>query len=287
MQLQRIAKLDMSMDSSGSVLVPMMFDGKPIQMLVDTGAIFTSVSEETVSALGLQSRKIVGTLYDYVGGMPQRFITQLWGGAMIDRVVTIRNIQLGAMTSDKREFYVIPAGRLPDGDGGLLAPDILRGFDLDFDFASGTLSLFSQDHCEGHVVYWTSGPAARVGITVDKYGHIVLPVQVDGKTVLAAVDTGADRSTMSWEGARHLFNLSEGDPKLKKISADEYHYEFDNLTVEGLTIKHPDIQLISDDTSKTGNSEIRMLLGRNALRQMHVYIAYKEGALYLTGASAH
>jgi predicted aspartyl protease len=287
MQLQRVAKLEMSADASGSVLVPMQFSGKSVPMIVDTGAIFTSVSEETVALLGLHSRKIVGTSYDYVGTTPQRYVTQMWGGSLVDRVVTINNVALGAMKDDEREFYVIPAGRLPDGDGGLLAPDILRAFDLDFDFANATLSLFSQDHCEGHVVYWTNDPAARVAIKIDKYGHIVVPVQLDGKTVLAAVDTGADRSTMSWEGARHLFRILDSDPKLKKISAVDYHYDFDSIALEGLTIKHPDIQLISDDVSKMTGSEIALLLGRNALRQLHIYIAYKEGALYITSAAAH
>jgi predicted aspartyl protease len=287
MQLQRIAKLEMSMDASGSVLVPMKLGGKSVQMVVDTGAIFTSVTAETVELLGLQSRKIVGTPYDYVGSMPQHFVTQLWGGALVDRVVTINDIALGALKAEKREFYVIPAGAMPEGDGGLLGPDILRAFDLDFDFANATLSLFSQDHCEGHVVYWTNGPVARVPVTVNKYGHMVVPVQLDGKTILAAVDLGADRTTMSWEGTRHLFKLPDSDPRLKKISANEYHYDFDSLALEGLTINHPDIQLIPDEVSKTEGSDFQMLLGRNALRQLHLYVAYKEGYLYITPASAH
>jgi predicted aspartyl protease len=286
MQLQRIAKLEMSTDASGSVLVPMKFGGKTVQMIVDTGGIFTSVSEETVGLLGLQSRKIVGTPYDRVGAMPQHYVTQMWGGSLVDRIVTINDIELGAIKADEREFYVIPAGQLPDGDGGLLAPDILRAFDLDFDFANATLSLFSQDHCNGHVVYWTEGPVARVPVTINKYGHMVVPVQLDGKTILAAVDMGADRTTMSWEGTRHLFNLSDDDPRLKKVSTAEHHYNFDSIALEGLTINHPDIQLISDDVSKMDHADFQMLLGRNALRQLHLYIAYKEGYLYVTPASA-
>ncbi len=39
---------------------------------------------------------------------------------------------------------------------------MMWNYDVDFDFAVGKFNLFSKDHCDGQVVYWTRSPVAVV-----------------------------------------------------------------------------------------------------------------------------
>ena len=38
----------------------------------------------------------------------------------------------------------------------------MENYDLDLDYAGGKVSYFTPDHCDGHVVYWTTSPASVV-----------------------------------------------------------------------------------------------------------------------------
>jgi hypothetical protein len=44
---------------------------------------------------------------------------------------------------------------------------------------------------------------------------------------------------------------------------------------------------VSDSVSHLFDSETKLILGMGILRQLHIYIAYREKKLYVTAASAH
>jgi hypothetical protein len=180
---------------------------------------------------------------------------------------------------------------LPAELNGTLAPDVLQQFDVDFDFAASKLNLFSKEHCPGKVVYWTRAPVAAIPVDLDMWGHLKLPVELDGKKIEAALDTGSSRSFLSLQTAEHKFDFSDDDVRLKPAAPDSsekphvYTFPFKTLKLEGVTVKNPDIVLVSDHDSKIGGSGPRLILGMGILRQLHIYIAYKEEKLYVTGAS--
>jgi predicted aspartyl protease len=128
-----------------------------------------------------------------------------------------------------------------------------------------------------------------IGIGVDPEGHIVVPVVVDGEEIRATIDTGASRSVLSLELAKQLFDISATDPKLTSLSGRwrALHYPFGALKLQDITVRNPDIELISDADSHLPDDGPKFILGMGILRQMHLYIAYKEKKLYVTAASAH
>lgn len=278
--LVRMAAFDMNIDTAGGAYVPITIGGQNVNMLIDTGGIFTMLTEQSVQRLGLKKLNTFGSG------------EEMFGGKKIVYYVETHDVNLGGLKADNMPMQVIPEGFLGDQDvGGTIAPNILRHYDVDFDFANAKINLFSPDHCEGKVIYWTTAAAAQIPIGIDKEGHIDVPVQIDGQDVRAAIDTGASRSLMSLEFAKLIFGIDANDPKLTPIkdkdSATAFHYPFGRLTMNDVSVQNPDIVLVSDSVSHLFNSQTKLILGMGILRQLHIYIAYRERKLYVTAASAH
>jgi predicted aspartyl protease len=278
-RLVQVAMLDMGTDSSGSVYVPMIIGGQSVNMLIDTGGIFSMLTEDSVQRLGL--KKLPAFDASVV----------MFGGKRITQYTEAHDVSLGGLKAASMPMQVLPTGALVGETGGIIAPNILRSYDDDFDFANAKFRLFSPDHCPGKVVYWTAGGYAEIPFTLDREGHIDLPVQIDGKSIRATLDTGAWRSAMSLQTARHMFHIDENDPKLTAApgvsSWHGLHYPFEKLTLDDVAVEHPDLVLISDDASHFYGDSPKLLLGMGILRQLHLYIAYREKKLYVTAASAH
>jgi len=275
--LVRMATFDMSINSAGGVSVPVTIGGQNVNLLVDTGAIFSMLTEESVQKLGLAE----------LPAFDAREI--IFGGKKIEHYVETTAVNLGGLRADRMPMQVIPGGVLPEDMGGILGPNVMRHYDVDFDFANAKFNFFSPDHCAGKVVYWTTSPAAQIVIGIDPNGHIEAPVVIDGKEMRATIDTGASRSVMSLELAKNLFDLDEKDPKLTAVNGRFHalHYPFGALTLQGISVLHPDIELISEKESHVPDGDPKLILGMGILRQLHIYIAYKEKKLYVTAASAH
>lgn len=274
--LTRAAAFDLGIDSAGGAYVPITISGQSVNLLIDTGGIFTMLTEQSVQKLGLKKANTFGSG------------EEMFGGKKIQFYVVANDVNLGGLKADHVPMQVLPDGFLPGEIGGTLAPNILRHYDVDFDFANAKINLFLQDHCAGKVVYWTAAPAAQIDIGIDQEGHIDVPVVIDGRNFKAAIDTGSSRSIMSLELARQLFDIGADDPKLAPVKGDvrAFRYPFSTLTLQDITVHNPDIVLIPDAVSHLP-SDGRIILGMGILRQLHVYIAYREKKVYATAASAH
>ena len=281
-QLRLIASLPISFDDAGGTLVPVKVDGQDVELLVDTGGVGSMLTAAAADRLGLETHHIGSAEF------------RMFGGVHIDRYVTTHDILIGNLKAADYEFQILPDGVLPKGVSGTLAPDILLAFDNDFDFANARLNLISADHCPGEVVYWTKEPYAELHFQLGPAGSIQLHVELDGKSVLAGLDTGSSESSLSLDSAEQLFGFSEQSPELKVAEGAingltairTYVYPFKTLSFGGVTVTNPKIHLNRMADSQMEGAP-RFLLGMNVLRQLHLYISYKDKTLYITGASAH
>jgi hypothetical protein len=280
------AHINMSIDEGGAVVIPAIIGGKPLQMVVDTGGVVSMLSRSDEDALGLGRRAIGGSSLQFYGKTP------------VTSYVHAPDMIVGLSEFPAFNIFTLPDGLVPADDDGIIAPDLLSIFDVDFDFASGKFSLFAQDHCPGTAAYWTKTVTAQIPIRITSDNQIVLTLQLDGQDVLATIDTGSSNSEMSLETAEKLFDFDLKSPLVKHDSGggrfDRYHYPFKNLTMQNVSVQNPDLTLISDDQSGMGrpnwefdNSTPRLILGMNILRQLHLFIAYKEKILYVTPAEQH
>lgn len=277
----RLASLDMTMLPDGEIAVPVTVNDQDMKLLVDTGDIYSGIGEESADALHLK-RGISAQMFYFLGNVPAY------------EYVEAHSFKLGPMSGSDMRLLVVPSQMLRPNVDGLLGPNVMKEFDVEFDFAHAKFNIFSQDHCPHAVVYWTKGSFAQVPMHVDDSWHISVPVTLNGKSLTAVIDSGADRSTMSLDTLKDLFGIDEKNSALKQKAAASingtaktaiYHYSFNTLSLEGVTVQNPDIDIIPAETY--GKDTPQLIIGINVLRQLRVYIAYKEQMLYATPAEAN
>jgi predicted aspartyl protease len=276
--LQQAASLEMNIEPDGTVAVPVSIEGHPARLLVDTGSVYSSINSVLVDELGLK-RMLAGKTFELLGHVP------------LYTIVEPSSFRIGNLSANRIGFYVAPASAINLDAGGLLGPDIMSNYDVEFDFAHARFNLFSQDHCPGQVVYWTQQPYAQVAMQVDSEWHISVPVMLDGKPFDAMIDTGSSRSSMNMDALKSVFGIDETNPALKSLGkqsingtaqVEMYRYPFQTLTLQDVEVRHPGIDLLP--ASAFGKHMPQLILGMETLRQLHLYIAYKEQMLYLTPA---
>jgi predicted aspartyl protease len=291
-QLKRVASVPMQPDAGNQLLVPVKLNGESdAEFVVDTGAGASALTLSESDKLGLSPETIGGYVYGA-------------GGRAINRRVTVR-MQLDHLVSGAVAFLVMPDFlSRHSGSAGLFGADFLANYDLDLDFGGKKVNLFSQDHCEGHVVYWTQ-EFVQTPIEIDDGHHVILPVTVNGRKLRAMLDTGANVTVMSWANASRLFDLGKDSPDMvesgKVNTADgrqlsSYRHHFQTLEVAGITFHDPTIVIMENGErreasvgSHINSSEAEMpdlILGTRELSKLHVYIAYGEHMLYVTPAGA-
>ncbi len=279
--LKQLSSVEMTRDRGGRPVVPVTINGQSKLMLLDTGGVTSTLTQSALDELGLTAvRRNDMVFYDVRGNR-------------LDRSVTLPTMTVGQLRGTSWRFWIHP----PDRDigttdtgtiAGLLAPDLLRQFDVDLDFANNTVKFFSPEHCEGRILYWTPSALAVIPMRFEA-GHIVVPATVDGQRLEAIVDTGASDTVMNLTVARRRFGLDEATTN----SGPSIH-QFKSLDLEGITVANPTIRLFTDFparampfslggvTSETRQALPDLIIGQNILGKLHVYIAYRERKLYVT-----
>jgi predicted aspartyl protease len=287
--LKQLTSVDLKYDPSGGPLIPVTINGQPEAMLIDTGGYESTVTEQTVDSFHLSEV-----------GLPRPFWLELADGKFMSRAAWLSELTIGPMRAKDWRFAVIPRAEAGSNNwAGTISPDILANYDVEFDFGAGKFSLLSQDHCPGQVVYWTKGAYASIPIEVSARDyHIRLTAMLDGKPVNVLIDTGTSTSAMNFSTARELFGIAPDDPALVRLwcpacAADSplngtVRYPFKTLSFGGVNVQNPRINLYPDTLKGLGNGyQNQLLIGMTILRELHLYIAYGEKKLYVTGADAH
>jgi predicted aspartyl protease len=298
--LTLITSVEMRFGNDNRVYVPVKINGTDKTMLVDTGGFFTEITSAAAAEMNLQTRH---TGVEVVG----------LAGDTTDTAVTT-SFALGNLRASSMDFMIMPGGHQlaadVEGAAGILAPNLLRSYDADFDFGNRKFNLLSQDHCEGKVIYWPADAVAVVPISLDSGGSINFPVELDGVNLNAILDTGASESVLNLDVATDRFNIHPGDSDTPaaghmqgRDKATTYTHRFKSLSFEGIAIGNPSFRIIPDlvrykmhnplDTV-SNDTHIKdpsyktlddMIVGMDVLRRLHVYVAYKEKKLYITPAS--
>jgi hypothetical protein len=172
---------------------------------------------------------------------------------------------------------------------------------VDLDFPRKKLNLFSPDHCAGRILYWRTNALAVLPMRITQSGHIYIRVMLDGESMNALVDTGAGVTIINATTARRRFGLNETSPDVERVKSstldqdDLFFHRFKSLTMEGVAVSNPRVQILPDLMGKAmpfnpGSmlpAEERqglpdLIIGQSVLSNLHVYIAYRERKLYLS-----
>ena len=273
-KLERLAELPMTM-KSGHVTVPVSVNGKDVTLGIDTGGPFSSL------ALAAAHR---------IGNVGHRDDLRI-GDHELNRV------------------YMAWMESFPGVDG-LIAPDVLSRYDVEFDFGGSIFRLFKPHPCADRAVSW-SGSTTVIAFTLTSDGHVRVPVTLDGQSAYAILDTGAPISILSMQDAGRMFGLDPDSADLKAAktavsglwsnlhlapytsgvwnapgrAVSAYSYPFKTMTMGGLSFTDPPIEVIQG-RNFLGPDSASLLLGNDVLSRFRLTIAYREQKLYIAEAGA-
>jgi hypothetical protein len=294
-----VMSLDLNVRPNGLSTVPVTINGSPRQMLFDTGGGISTLTREAVESLGLHPATTRTTLLDARGNASQAY-------------VTLDSFVMGGAQVKGLQMMIEPQARIGNTlADGILAGDIMIAYDEEMDFANKKVLYFSPDHCDGHVVHWTGAPVAVIPFRRALPGsrdiedtHIRFHVMLDGKDLLASLDTGTPRSSISAKVAGAEFHVDENTPNTVPLGGlagrKVVGYVFKTLTIGNVTIDNPRVAILPDVTGLNDpNNNIRafgrikradddmepdMSIGMDVIRNLHIYVAAKESNLYVTAA---
>ena len=286
--LTQITSLDMLMPNDRQALVPIAINNVPKLLLLDTGGYTSQIAPEVAHDLGLVLNRAGGELLDASGNISQSF-------------VIVDSLKLGPLNATNAHIMVSPSSYgIADG---LLSMDMLVRYDIEMDFGAGKLNYFSQDHCPGKVVYWNPAAVSAVPMRIRNRTRIEIDVTLDDHPFKAVLDTGASRSTISLAMAHGVFGLDPSSPGVApagNVNGDAklagYKYTFKTLGFEGVGVANPTLLLIPDRVtsqlpelgSRIPSSDAglpELLLGMDILRHLHLFLSFKEGIMYVSGAT--
>lgn len=265
------ASLPFALDH-GHIVVDVAVNGHPLHFMVDTGGAFSAISNEAAQAIGLHPSTI-----------GQAFKIQDVGGAEASHYARIEYISFAKFRSENLTLMI---SNLPHGEDGVLAPELLRNFDIELDFATQTMNLFKRPRCDEHVVYWTDD-FVKLPMRVTDQGHIQIPVTVNGQTIKATIDTGSPYTLIGDNAAKAIIGESKETGQTLSLSGGSggkisgVGITPDSLIVGKYRWASP---ILISTPNKTGwhadGSEV--LLGFDILHDLHVFIDYKGEQLYVS-----
>lgn len=292
--LKRIASFDITRVSGGGVATVVTIDGSARKFIVDPSAIYSGVIHDAVADMNLKVEHLdsVQIYSDY--------------GKQIDHYVDIPSFSMGGMKGTYLRFVEQPREGEPADIAGYIGTDILKKFDVDFDFAAMKLNLFSPDHCKGKVVYWTRD-YVELPYATSLNGRIDVEVSLDGHDLQAVLDTSVDTSYIDARVADRTMGVDDRSPGVFPIASAkpgdlaQVQYRFKSLTLNGIAVSNPLFAIRRDqaeaaferDEGKAASAiygdtldVVPLHIGLDILTKLHIYIAYGEREIYVTSANA-
>jgi predicted aspartyl protease len=248
----------------GRIRIPVMLDGRALSLLVDTGGVSTTIKGDLAREMGLAVKQT-----------PRRLAGV--GGSMMNFAVDGGNFSIAELRVANKPIYV--ESRALESADGTLAADILRNYDVEFDMAQNRMSLAAPGDCAAP----QGAQNDSVAIEVAQSGHVRFPVKIDGKTIMATLDTGAATSVVSMRAAA-LLGLHPDAPGMELVHDTGgyrlYTYPFRTLELGGVTVNKPHIAIASDGFMPGMDADL--VLGIDALSQLRFTIAYGRSRLYIS-----
>jgi hypothetical protein len=291
-RLKQLASIDLKIDST--VLAPVVVNGTQSYMGLLTGSSGSSISQKAAAEMMLPLHP------------PPAIFAK--GSATVG-IASIDSFSLGSFPLGEISFRVNSNLDLKAGENmpefiGWFGMQSLFGMDFEFDFAHNKLNLFSIDHCDGKVVYWTD-TATSVPYALDALGTVVFPMELDGKRIEATVQASIAHTRLKTDVSKKVYGFDENSAGIKSENTEagkpQSHYLAMKMTAKGLSVTNADVYLVAGNKACVVSSNVGpehavgyancsgnppLLLGLDILRHLRLYFATKEHVLYFTAADA-
>jgi Aspartyl protease len=276
-------------------LVPFTINGREMHFLFDTGGALTQIGQTAARSLGLIVQPGNMEIYDVRGNVS-------------NSMAAVPQFVLGHQHGTHGIFPVTANldAVNPDPFDGIFALDYVQNFDVEMDFGTDLLNVFSSDHCPGQVSAWGPSYVAVIPFTVEDR-HIFITVMLDGHPLKALVDTGTAKTSLRIDLAESQYGLTLGaadTPEDGVLNGDAtlktYRHVFGEMSFDDIAVPHPHITIFPNVVGVTSDHwrQVRklfqvdianapqLIIGMDVLRQLRLYMAFGESKLYISPASA-
>lgn len=289
---------------SNLMTVTASINDSPQKMLFDIGRASSQLWNSTATKLHIAVEP---------GGSDWDF-----GGRYSENAARIGRLNLGSITSGGFYLQVSPDPSVASAPfDGLLRNDVMWMYDIDLDFAHQRLNYFSPEQCKGAGIYWAPSTITSVPIVayagtqygnrspIPRLGTAYVVAALEGRAIVALLDTSADRSFLNPDVAKNIFKLNAESFEPGEINdggtlIKAGLHRFSSLTLGGLTASNFQIAIPID--IKTQSSQIThinrtarqyydlheilpdLVIGMDLLRHSHLYVSYKNDRVYVSAA---
>lgn len=280
--------------ADGPILVPVTLNSHPVWMILQTEAAMTLIHEDAVDALKLASHSL-----------GRDGLQVAMGGRHITQMASAGPLFIGGVRIARTDFFVDPfphVSEMYEGKlvAGSLAMDVLWPFDFELDLRSKRLAFYSPNDCGKPALPWADHPG-QIPIDLTAVGDIYFTVEIEGKKLETSIATSVDDSQIGIDIIRRLpasdsqsADANESDSvvasggvltKLINLAAGDLVIP-EEIRVTRAAPKACSLSERPDGVLGYGGCYGRypFVLGRNALRKLHLYFATKEKVIYFTVA---
>jgi predicted aspartyl protease len=171
----------------GHPWITLKVDGKTLNMMVDSGAGISSITNHAWQALG-------GPPFRNIDG---HYATGLGGNVQLNTGL-LEDVDTGHAIAKNQAFIVtdigVPSRRGKQLADGVLGYDFLENFDIGFDFPDDRFSLYFYQHCNSAQAPW-AGDYDQEPLTVHPDTlDATIPYVIDGRTFEGEIDSGAEET---------------------------------------------------------------------------------------------
>lgn len=288
-RLQKVATLEVSLDQHAP-LVKGSIEGKPVDMLLDTGAQFTVLTRRTADRLGLVLGATAAS-YVGIGGESRAYRTR------------VDSISFGPIKWGATWLHVTHDSEAISGFGALIGANLLFQRDVELHFAEGQVRLFAPEGCDDAFIGYWSRNASVVAIEPYPPGDLraVVKVELNGKPMRALVDSGATHSFLDLGAARRLGLDPVRDGAvpdahavgLGKRRMASWELRLDSFAVADEVVKNPVLTVL--DTKAAAQADINtwamsdalkdapeLVLGADFLRAHRVLLSVSQRLMYFS-----
>jgi predicted aspartyl protease/tetratricopeptide (TPR) repeat protein len=254
-------------------------NGKDTRFILDSGAMYNSMSRANADSMGLRQRPL-----------SEDFRGSGIGGSYSLELTHVQDFGILGVTLHDIQFLVGGS----DPGMGLIGANLLDFADLDIDLAQGKLHLMKPSGCrKWSMAYWATGGGYQIADLLPAYNssdhRSFVNVTINGKQFRALLDTGAWATLLTRHAAEKAgIDLSTPDVKASYaasgMGARSYRtwtVPIDTFSIGTETIQHSKMQVMDGDIGG-GPDAPDMLLGVDFFLAHHIFIANSQEKMYFT-----
>ncbi|TWB82518.1 aspartyl protease [Nitrospirillum amazonense] len=281
-KVNKIAELPIKVEHN-QPLADGMVNGKPIHVLVDTGAYRTTMTRGAAERLGLDV-----TLHAAAG------VAVGVGGQAAIGSAPVAELSVGNWHTRDLKLEVLDTADVGPGIELILGQDIFGQSDVELDFVGGAIRFFQPTGCEDvPLAYWAETYAeARMKPVAGRRTSNMVRVALNDHEFWAILDTGASSSSVQLRAA-HRAGVHEDDPGViagaashgvGKRSIPTWIGTFATFVVGDETVHN--VRLRFGDYSAGADPERDgahdMLLGADFIKTHRIFVANSQDKIFFT-----